>query len=617
MSTNNNIKQKLIKRLSNGNDNWLQNLADTYSDDKEHATRILSYFEKSWFFVSSPIAAGIPLKNKKFAGLPISCYLISVSNDKNKWQDTVKECEHIAEYSGGIGIDFSEYMHDDLIEKIRELGTHINEIKSIARYKASMAVYLNIKHYKIKEFIALREIRSNVDPKMFIHHGVTITDDFMNCAQNDKPWNLMKKDDVFEVVSARTLLTSIVTTRCHTGEPYIFFVDNANKVQPECYKRLNLPIKTSNLCTEITLPTNENDLTAICCLCSLNIAKYNEWNNKEIFISDIMKFMDNVLTYFIIIGPLMKLNDLIPYENEYIGKRLKHFENALIEHINNDPIANMKLISDDIVIDRRELLIAILEGKTDKKTINSFLYYTNMHPLRKAFSAALLGRDIGIGGCGYSTYLQQNDMCIEHESTHIAMNDIQASIRSKIDTENYNLCNSLGACCAGKQTNLPIRFVNTTAIAPTTMISQFCESSPCVQPELIAFRHKSGFSSDDCYNPTIQNIFQKNNMDTMDNWMKLLNGDFSPLSKYVKDTNVFKGAYDIDHGQFIKLCCTIGQHISQAISLNLFYRLETPVKTMIQHIFLGWKNGIKSYYYHRSESAMKADQTLDVCMGCQ
>ena len=99
--------------------------------------------------------------------------------------------------------------------------------------------------------------------------------------------------------------------------------------------------------------------------------------------------------------------------------------------------------------------------------------------------------------------------------------------------------------------------------------------------------------------------------------MKLLNGDFSPLSKYVKDTNVFKSAYDIDHGQFIKLCCIIGQHISQAISLNLFYRLETPVKTMIQHIFLGWKEGIKSYYYHRSESAMKADQTLDVCVGCQ
>jgi ribonucleoside-diphosphate reductase alpha chain len=133
-----------------------------------------------------------------------------------------------------------------------------------------------------------------------LHHGVVITDDFMKAVENDGEWDLISPNDdsVQKTVSARNLWIRLLTARIETGEPYIIFIDAVNDAIPEWHKKEGLTVKTSNLCSEITLPTNDKR-TAVCCLSSINVEKYDEWNKDPQFIEDIMLFLDNVLSDFI------------------------------------------------------------------------------------------------------------------------------------------------------------------------------------------------------------------------------------------------------------------------------------------------------------------------------
>lgn len=613
------VKLKLIERLSDGDENWLINLSNAYSNNEEHARRILSYFNHAWFFVSSPVAANVPVSGKGFTGLPISCYLISVGNDKSHWNSIIKECEYISHHSGGIGIDFSEYLHEDVLDRIRELGTIVNEIKSKARYKSSLAAYLSISHSCIEDFISLRDPKLHAEPKRFIHHGVIISDDFMNACMENKDWNLIGENGrVVKTVSARNLLTKIMTTRSQTGEPYIFYIDNANKVQPLCYKKLGLLVKTSNLCTEITLPTQANVLTAICCLCSLNILKSPEWTKDSNFIRDVMMFMDNVLTYFIICGPLLVNNDVMNYDGKFIAKSLKNFESAFMKYIDYDPIKNIgEAIDEDVSDIRLNLFNRIHAGEISNDMLKDFKKCIKAHPMRKAFIAAILGRDIGIGQCGMSTLLQTLNINIESDEAYAYMEKVEKHIKTSIDKVNEELANEIGACCAGVQTDIDCRFVNTTAIAPTTMISQFCECSACVEIQDPVCRIKTGYDVCTYYNPVLKDILIKHHKDDIDVWSQLSSGNLSVLNGIVSDPNVFKGPYSVDHVKYIKLCGMIGQYISQAISLNLFYFNDVTISEMIKHAILVWKLGLKSMYYLRSKPAMSISSGMEVCVGCQ
>ena len=138
-----------------------------------------------------------------------------------------------------------------------------------------------------------------------LHHGVLVSDAFMRAVELDEQWALKspKNGAVQSTVSARNLWIRLLTARVETGEPYIIFIDTVNRQIPQHHKLAGLTVKTSNLCSEITLPTGIDkegrDRTAVCCLSSLNIEKYDEWKDDESFIDDVMRFLDNVLTDFI------------------------------------------------------------------------------------------------------------------------------------------------------------------------------------------------------------------------------------------------------------------------------------------------------------------------------
>ena len=173
--------------------------------------------------------------------------------------------------------------------------------------RGSAAMYLPIDHPEIEEFIDIRRPTGG-DPNrkaLNIHHGVSISNAFMHAVEQDLSWDLLSPKDrvVMSTVKARDLWIKLLTTRIETGEPYVLYIDHVNDKIPEHQKQLGLKVKMSNLCSEIVLPTGLDHLgnmrTAVCCLSSLNVEYYDEWHNVPEFISDIMRFLDNVLEDFI------------------------------------------------------------------------------------------------------------------------------------------------------------------------------------------------------------------------------------------------------------------------------------------------------------------------------
>ncbi|MEQ9115816.1 MAG: ribonucleoside-diphosphate reductase subunit alpha [Rickettsiales bacterium] len=285
-----------------------------YADSKEHAQRLYDYISNLWFMPATPVLSN----GGTDRGLPISCYL-NEANDSldgivNIWTENV----WLAARGGGIGSYWGNLR--SIGEKVRGNGktsgvipfmcvqdTLTLAISQGSLRRGSSALYMPVWHPEIEEFIELRRPTGG-DPNrkaLNIHNAVVITDDFMEAVEKGGDWELKSPHtgEAMHTVKARDLWIKILMARVETGEPYMLFIDNVNKHIPAHHKKLGLKVKTSNLCNEITLPTGTdhlgNERTAVCCLSSLNLEKWDEWNGNEQFILDIMAFLDNVLQDFI------------------------------------------------------------------------------------------------------------------------------------------------------------------------------------------------------------------------------------------------------------------------------------------------------------------------------
>jgi ribonucleoside-diphosphate reductase alpha chain len=290
-------------------------VASTYGDNDAHAQRIYGYLSNLWFMASTPVLSN----GGAGRGLPISCFL-NESNDSldgivELWTENV----WLASSGGGIGsywgnlrsigekVGPSGGRTSGVIPFIRVMDSLTLAISQGSLRRGSAAVYLPINHPEIEEFIEIRRPTGG-DPNRKapnLHHGVLISDAFMRAVESDEEWGLVSPKDQSPVrkISARSLWVRLLTARVEVGEPYLIFSDTVNKAMPEHHKLAGLTIKTSNLCSEITLPTGIDHLgkerTAVCCLSSLNLEKYDEWKNNPLFIEDVMRFLDNVLQDFI------------------------------------------------------------------------------------------------------------------------------------------------------------------------------------------------------------------------------------------------------------------------------------------------------------------------------
>lgn len=289
-------------------------VASTYADNNLHAQRIYNYISNLWFMPATPILSN----GGNERGLPISCFLNEAGDSLSSILDLWSENVWLAARGGGIGSYWGNLR--SIGEKIGRVGKTSGIIPFIkvmdsltmaisqgSLRRGSAACYLPIDHPEIEEFIEMRRSTGG-DPNrkaLNLHHGVLVSDAFMRAVETNSQWALKSPKDAIiqSTVSARNLWIRLLTARIETGEPYIIYIDTVNRLIPQHHKLAGLDVKTSNLCSEITLPTgidkDGNDRTAVCCLSSLNLETYDEWKDKPQFIEDIMRFLDNVLTDFI------------------------------------------------------------------------------------------------------------------------------------------------------------------------------------------------------------------------------------------------------------------------------------------------------------------------------
>ena len=289
-------------------------VASYYGDNQEHSQRLYDYISKLWFMPSTPVLSN----GGTGRGLPISCFLNEASDSLGGIVDLWTENVWLASKGGGIGSYWGNLRSigepiggvgktSGIVPFIRVMDSLTLAISQGSLRRGSAAVYLPIDHPEIEEFIEIRRPTGG-DPNrkaLNLHHGIQITDAFMRAVEENADWDLRSPHDqsVQKTVSARSLWIRMLTARIETGEPYLVYKDTVNNLRPEQHKLAGLEIKTSNLCSEITLPTgidhHGENRTAVCCLSSVNIEKFFEWENEKDFIPDIMRFLDNVLQDFI------------------------------------------------------------------------------------------------------------------------------------------------------------------------------------------------------------------------------------------------------------------------------------------------------------------------------
>ena len=294
--------------------------AEAFADDEAHAQRIYDYASNLWFMFATPVLSNGGTKR----GLPISCFLNYVDDSREGITGHYTENAYLSSMGGGIGGGWSDVRSQGtktskgsestgVIPFMKVVDAEMLAFSQGVTRRGSYASYLHMSHPEIEEFLDVRKpTGGDVNRKCInLHHGVVIPDKFMEIIHRaaheenfSDDWELIDphSGEVKKVVSARTLWVKLLQNRMESGEPYLMFEDAVQADLPDFQKRKGLKVNHSNLCSEITLATNE-ERTAVCCLSSVNLEYYDDWKNHPAFISDLVRFLDNVLTYFIANAP--------------------------------------------------------------------------------------------------------------------------------------------------------------------------------------------------------------------------------------------------------------------------------------------------------------------------
>ena len=407
--------------------------------DFELAQRLYNYSSDLWFMFSTPILSN----GGTSRGLPISCFLNYVPDSRDGLSSHYDENIWFASSGGGIGGYWGDIRSNGISTSngSRSTGSipfiHVVDSQMLAfnqgvTRRGSYAAYMDISHPEIEEFINMRkESGGDINRKCLnLHNGINITNEFLQAVQEDADWRLVdpKTGEAVKIVKARDLWWQIIYARAETGEPYMVNIDTCNEALPKEQKDLGLEIKQSNLCSEITLPTNE-ERTAVCCLSSVNLEHFDKWSKDEMFISDLITMLDNILQHFI--DNAVDTSQLGEYNANY--KRFKNY---------------------------------VREGKEG---------------FTKATYSAYRERSIGLGAMGFHSYLQNKGIPFEglfatsfnyRAFKHIKDYSIRASKRlAELRGEAPDVANS------------GMRNAHLLAIAPNASSSIICGgTSPSIEP---------------------------------------------------------------------------------------------------------------------------------------
>ncbi len=525
-------------------------VADAYADDQDHAQRLYDYISRLWFMPATPVLSNGGTNR----GLPISCYLNSVSDSLDGIVGTWNENVWLASKGGGIGTYWGNVRGigepvglngktSGIIPFVRVMDSLTLAISQGSLRRGSAACYLDVSHPEIEEFLEIRKPSGDFNRKALnLHHGVLLTDDFMKAVRDGAEFELKspKTGEVRGVVDARSLFQKLVETRLATGEPYIVFSDTVNRMMPKHHRELGLKVSTSNLCSEITLPTGidhlGNDRTAVCCLSSLNLEKWDEWNADKQFIEDVMRFLDNVLQDYI---------DRAPPEME------------------------------------------------------------------RARYSAMRERSVGLGVMGFHSFLQSKGLGFESAMAKALNLKMFKHIQAKASEASMLLAQERGPCPDAADMGAMERFSCKMAIAPTASISIICGgTSACIEPiPANIYTHKTLSGSFIVKNPYLEKLLDKKSKNSTNVWNSILErgGSVQHLDFLTDEEKAsFKTSFEIDQRWLLDFAADRAPYIDQAQSLNLFIPADVDKWDLMMLHFQAWEKGIKSLYYLRSKSVQRA-----------
>ena len=554
----------------------------TYKDetDYEMAQRIYDYSSNHWFMFSTPILSN----GGTTRGLPISCFLNHVPDSRHGLAAHYDENIWLASSGGGIGGYWGEVRSDGVSTSNGSKSTgsipfmHVVDSQMLAfnqgtTRRGSYAAYLDISHPEVEEFMIMRkESGGDINRKCLnLHHGINITNAFLDAIRNDDDWRLIdpKSGDAVKIVKARELWSKILETRAETGEPYLVNIDTCNNALPKEQRELGLEVKQSNLCSEITLATNE-ERTAVCCLSSVNLEYYDEWSKDNLFIEDLITMLDNVLQHFID-------NAVDTVQLGEYNANFKRFKNYIKEG---------------------------QEGFT------------------KAAYSAYRERSIGLGAMGFHAYLQSKNIPFEglfatsfnyKAFKHIKESAVEASKR---------LADTRGE--APDVSNSGLRNAHLLAVAPNASSSIICGgTSPSIEPfRANVYTHKTLSGSYKVKNKYLEKLINKKfkTAEEKENIWKEINvakGSIQHLDEFSEqEKELFKTANEINQIWVVEHAYKRQEFICQSQSVNLFF--VPPEASMEQETHneylqyvsdVHWygMNQLKSLYYFRSDGARGAE----------
>ena len=525
-------------------------VSTAFADDADHAQRVYDYMSKLWFMPSTPVLSNGGAER----GLPISCFLNSVSDSLDGILSVWNENVWLAANGGGIGTYWGgvrsigekvkgQGQTSGIIPFIRVMDSLTLAISQGSLRRGSAAVYLDIHHPEIEEFLEIRKASGDFNRKSLnLHHGISITDEFMHAVRDGLKFGLRspKTNEVLREVDARALWQKVLELRLQTGEPYLIFSDTVNRAMPQHQRELGLSVRQSNLCSEIMLHTGVdhlgNDRTAVCCLSSVNAETYLEWRDHPTFIEDVMRFLDNVLQHFIDRAP-------------------------------------------------------------DAASTAAY--------------AAMRERSVGLGLMGFHSFLQSQNVPFESALAKSWNMRMFKHLRREADKASITIGEEKGPCPDAADRGAMERFSHKLAIAPTASISIICGgTSAGIEPiPANIYTHKTLSGSFAVKNPYLEKLLEEKGQNTDAVWGSILENEGSVqhldfLSQDDKD--VYKTAFELDQRWVVELAADRTPEICQSQSVNIFLPGDVDKWDLHMLHWQAWERGVKSLYYLRSKSVQRA-----------
>jgi|TARA_R100000030_G_scaffold42005_1_gene31570 ribonucleoside-diphosphate reductase alpha chain len=548
--------------------------------DFELAQRLYNYSSLCWFMFSTPILSN----GGTSRGLPISCFLNYVPDSRTGLSSHYDENIWLASSGGGIGGYWGDVRSNGVSTAHGSKSTgsipfmHVVDSQMLAfnqgvTRRGSYAAYMNIWHPEIEEFINMRkESGGDINRKCLnLHNGVNLNNEFLQAVENDEEWRLIdpKSNEAIKTINARDLWWQLLNARAETGEPYIVNIDTCNKALPQKQKDLGLEIKQSNLCSEITLPTNE-ERTAVCCLSSVNLEHFDKWSKDKNFINDLVTMLDNVLQHFI--------DNAV--DTTQLGEYNANFK-RFIKHIK--------------------------EGKEG---------------FTKAVYSAYRERSIGLGAMGFHAYLQSKEIPFESMYATSFNHKAFKYIKTKAVEASQGLAESRGE--APDISGSGLRNAHLLAVAPNASSSIICGgTSPSIEPyRANVYTHKTLSGSYQVKNKYLEKLLKAKGLKgkkLTELWKEIAGYDGSVQHLDIltaEEKELFKTANEINQIWIIEHAYKRQDFICQSQSVNLFFILPKATEPQEVHDdYMQYVNDVhwygacklKSLYYFRSNAARNAE----------